>query len=182
MLDMAGVTPVGRLLARAIGETGRVARGILATAPGELVRRRVCGPCGLGDPSGQRHFGHFDDKSVRWFPLYLANTISSNWIAIPGYLSIVSTQEGQVILQASNSRLCHRWILPSSVWQKFILAPVWLPLQFWPSEKRFWLDSMQQIIWRHFLGKSSVKVRSLLFRDSVRERLWMHCRATEILG
>ena len=34
MLDMAGVPPAGRRLARAIGETGRVARGILA---GELV-------------------------------------------------------------------------------------------------------------------------------------------------
>ena len=37
MLDMAGVAPAGRRLARAIGETGRVARGILA---GELVRWR----------------------------------------------------------------------------------------------------------------------------------------------
>ena len=34
MLDMAGVALAGRRLARAIGETGRVARGILA---GELV-------------------------------------------------------------------------------------------------------------------------------------------------
>ena len=34
MLDMAGVPPAGRRLARAIGETGRVARGILA---GELA-------------------------------------------------------------------------------------------------------------------------------------------------
>ena len=38
MVDMAGVTPAGRLLARATGETGRVARGIFATAGDELVR------------------------------------------------------------------------------------------------------------------------------------------------
>ena len=68
MVDMAGVTPSGRRLARATGETGRVARGILpllvmswlggSSGPG--------GQGGLGDPGGQRHFGHFGGKAVRW--------------------------------------------------------------------------------------------------------------------
>ena len=51
MFDMEASPVVGRLQARATGDTGRVARGIFPTASGESSG-------GLAGPGGQGHVGH----------------------------------------------------------------------------------------------------------------------------
>ena len=129
MLDMAGVTPSGRLLARATGETGRVARGIL---PLLLVSwlGGSSGPDGLGDPSGQRHFGHFGGKGVRW-PLPLSGQYHPgrfNRLSALLFQRVkTSCQKSRASFQKSRWLHSSRWIFSSSVLQKSIfLLPVWL--------------------------------------------------------
>ena len=56
MFDMEASPVVGRLQARATGDTGRVARGIFPTASGESSGSSDLGR--LAGPGGQGHVGH----------------------------------------------------------------------------------------------------------------------------